>query len=424
MCIAPVCRIGRCFRLAMLSIFLLPMGLINPVYAGLSVSWSTKPEAQIILGDTTKGVVSTNYYPDFSYDQVEEYYTGNLSYYYLWTAVTDGTCSPSSGSSSTSTISFTSKGDKTVTVTVTVSGYYTITNRNTGSTRTVYINESKSLSASVRVMELTLEVRRTGTTSWGSSADIAAGGKASNIHKADVQIKLDPTPSISISVSISVNGTAADGGGSGTRNVKSSLSGLGLSDAISGVNQATASLSSYSTSGTFTSSNKLGEIKIKAKGKEVTIMQKWADNPDWDYESVFTPGEDNPVSLTDISLNGEALDEHVIWFYAMQVELDSLYFDFDEYEFYWDQRTVVRKEDEPLTRYTKFTPDASLKPNSGIGQATVSSISIGAGTKVTVQHFVEGVIWSTEDEWDEESLWASIVNSVTFKAADSDVWEK
>lgn len=307
-------------------------------------------------------------------------------------------------------------------------------------TRTANPQKEAEAQVTVTAFTLKLQVRRKGGGSFSDRAKIAAGGLGSDVHVAEIEATLDPAGEDGDRYSFGVKVTADDPAYKpGPRQPHASSWLTWDDDEGAFVGSITANHKGWvceHDGGTdennepitvkhyyeLVSSAQLGGATISGTGTGVSASAsasfEWAD-PEWDYDSTFTPDEYEPVSLTALDLDGEALEGHAIWVYAMQVELDSLFFDSEEWELFWDQETIDRREDDPLTRYTHFTGDPlAAAPGDGIGRAAVN----GDG-EITVHQWVESVAGSTDEEWEEYGLVGRVVNQVQFKAADVTVYE-
>ena len=158
---------------------------------------------------------------------------------------------------------------------------------------------------------------------WGSSVEIAAGAKNSNIHKAEVKIYFETEPYEPQEVEVSVSGSSADGADSHTIASVLVFSEGGTVTIISGVDSVILTVPPKGITGIFTSSNKTGSITVKAGTKNITIDQKWdyrtSAFADWNCASIFNYNVPEDVSLTIWLDENNPIDKHDLVFEVTRV---------------------------------------------------------------------------------------------------------
>ena len=144
---------------------------------------------------------------------------------------------------------------------------------------------------SVVVPTITLQIRRKGTTTYSSCASVAAGGKTTNEHEADVQV------------------TATDGANPVSVTVRAPVISNGDGVAVS----ASLSPSSATTDGsgvanfTFKSSDYAAPVTLAEDSTTVTAQQRWddmTDGSDWTYSPYFDYGVAESVTFLPAFLDG------------------------------------------------------------------------------------------------------------------------
>ena len=206
-----------------------------------------------------------------------------------------------------------------------------------------------------------IEVRRKSSNDeakWGNSADIAVGGKSSNVHKAEVKIYFDPEPDDSMDVTVSVSGTAANGDGSSPKKSILVFSDGKTVTTLTGIQSATVTVPPEGITGTFTSSNKREKITVKADNESVKINQKWDHEYNmggrWAYSPYFEYDKWEPVGFALQFEKGVALDNHTLKFYVISVS----YLEWDEDEYEWVDHPGVTTN---LDQYSKFAAQSDGK---------------------------------------------------------------
>ena len=178
-----------------------------------------------------------------------------------------------------------------------------------------------------------VKVRRTGSGfSFGNSAIIAAGGYATDVHKADVEIKINPVPSGSYSVSVPVSLSNAEG--YITDNVKAKLSIGGITIDGDGSASLTFSTSDGKLTGALTSSNRLQTCTITSNTASGAVAFKWdyAGAYDFSFPEYFLSGVPDQVhffpTLNAVCADGAIDGPHSIPFYTLSADLLCYSFDF------------------------------------------------------------------------------------------------
>ena len=209
----------------------------------------------------------------------------------------------------------------------------------------------------------TIEVRRKGSTAnWSGGTNVAAGGKGSDVHKADILVTADP-PVAGLEVTVSI----PDGYGAGSTRTAcpAALSASALTTGSDGL--ATA---------TFTSSNKVEDVPLKLKPVGVdhvfgtaTVHQRWdhQNGGEWEYEPYFIPNAYSDVSWTlEIDDGGQIVPiaGHTAKFYAQRV----IYYEWDD-----DQLDYVEHDEErgpdnnwDLSFYSEFDPPQKQDSPAGV----------------------------------------------------------
>ena len=215
-----------------------------------------------------------------------------------------------------------------------------------------------------------LEVRRKGSAGdWGSSTNVAAGGKESDVHKADIRVMANP-PVAGLQVEISI----PDGYGQGSTRTAcpATLSANTLTTGSDGIAAAA-----------FTSSNRTEDVPIKLKPVGVdhelgtaTVHQQWAwkSGDALEHEDYFTPGVADPVSLKLELADGPDLipiSGHTVKFYAWRVT----YYEWDDstQQFEPREETIGADNVWDLSYFCAFNPPSTQDSGStGVYRTTMT----------------------------------------------------
>ncbi len=203
-----------------------------------------------------------------------------------------------------------------------------------------------------------LQVRRKGTAdAFGNTATVAAGGKDSDVHKAEIQVTANP-PIAGIPVNVFIQEGTGQGkegtGGPATLEIGNTTDCNGK------------------ITGTLTSSNKTEEVHLQvhptdeAFNSEVRIYQEWdhQNGGEWQYEPYFIPNAPSDVSWTLEIADGVPITGHTAKFYAQRVvyyEWDDVLLDYVRYE---EERCPANNCD--LSFYSDFTPAQTQDSGDGV----------------------------------------------------------
>lgn len=207
---------------------------------------------------------------------------------------------------------------------------------------------------SIGVSELT--VRRKGSGEpFGTTATIAAGGKNTDVHKAEIRVQLSPVPAkrTAITLPASLTGAAAHQGTnvaavltSGDTSITGNASGSITLNEIDADGYATVELKSSNVTRTCT---------VTIGGKSVAVTMAWdiGGIRDFKYDRDYLPGVKSDVifypTLDEIALRDEdadgkagegAIDGHDIQFHVTKVTFDYWSFDYDKWK-YVDKGGIV-----------------------------------------------------------------------------------
>ncbi len=208
-----------------------------------------------------------------------------------------------------------------------------------------------------------ITARRKGTgDSFGSTATIAAGGKNTDVHKAEIKVQLSPSPlkQVAVTVPASLSGAAAHAG----TNVAAVLS-CGNSS-IAGNSSGTITLTDIDTTtgsatAILTSSNVTRTCTVNIGGQSLNVTMAWdiSGIHDFEFDDYFLPDMESDVifypTLDEIALLDEdedgtpgegAIGGHDIVFHVTKVTFDYWSFDYDAWE-YVDEGGVVELDVMP-----------------------------------------------------------------------------
>jgi len=238
--------------------------------------------------------------------------------------------------------------------------------------------------------EAVIEICRKSGGGYGYSTDVAAGAKNSNVHKADVMIYFNPEPVVAQYVTISVSGDVADGSVSSPKASKLEIG----SATITGQGSITIAVSPSGITGTFTSSNKLGNITISADDDTVSVDQKWdhrtANNAGLEFDPFFEYDTPHDISLTlELTESSNYIDSHELVFEVTKVVYEQL--DLTNWTF-----STAPTVTSDFDKYAKFNNQ---------GKATTGSDGKGK-TKLTISG-------SPDNDW------TIFVSEVSFKVRDT-----
>jgi hypothetical protein len=211
----------------------------------------------------------------------------------------------------------------------------------------------------VTVYQATLAVRRKGSAAaYSSSATVAAGKRASDVHKADVQASA--TPAVS-GIPLDVDKKQGEGQGQPGTAGQASL------DMDSSTTDANGKIT-----GTYTSSNKSETVTLELRchtcGKlldTATIHHNWDDDAGLEFNvpEYFIPGLADTCKFTCRLEEGVPIDGHTINWYTTEITLSWYWWNIDT----GDDDSGEQEYDHP------FTGDNSLPFAKAIGDFVVYS---------------------------------------------------
>jgi hypothetical protein len=179
-----------------------------------------------------------------------------------------------------------------------------------------------------------VKVRRMGSgNSLANSATIAAGGFSSNVHKADVEMKITPVPSGTYAVACPVSLANADG--YATDNVKAKLyMGGALAIEGSGSGSVTVSSADGKLAGYLVSSNWMKTCTISGGSASAAVDFAWdcAGAYDFTLPEYFIPDVPDEVwfypTLNEVMGDGAIDAYHSIPYYTLSADLYWYSYDF------------------------------------------------------------------------------------------------
>lgn len=181
-----------------------------------------------------------------------------------------------------------------------------------------------------------LTARRKGTTdAFGASATIAAGGKSSDVHKAEIKVQLNPVPlkQATLTFSASLSGAAAHQG-TDVAAVLSCGNSSVTGNSTGTLTLGTIDLTEGTASAELKSSNVTRTCTATIGGKAVTVGMDWdiAGSKDFDYPPYFTVEETDDITfyptLNTICDDG-AVTQHQMFFQTFQLEVVYWAYDYN-----------------------------------------------------------------------------------------------
>ena len=215
-----------------------------------------------------------------------------------------------------------------------------------------------------------LTARRKGSgTAFGASATIAAGGKSSDVHKAEIKIQLNPVPlkQAYLTFPASLTGAAAHQGTNvaamltcGNSTITGNATGtVTLGQVDLGTGTATATLKSSNVTRTCT-------VTIGGQSAGVGMVMAAVGNRKYDWPEYFIYGVSHDIDFfptlqeaADSDADGDgipgegAIDGHGIHFYVKSITVRYWQYDWENFEYidYGEDETGVSIGEDPLLRY-------------------------------------------------------------------------
>ena len=215
-----------------------------------------------------------------------------------------------------------------------------------------------------------LTARRKGSgDSFGASATIAAGGKASDVHKAEIRIQLSPIPlkQASLAFPASLSGAAAHQGTNVAAVLTCGASTL-TGDSSGTVNLSAIDISTGTASAELRSSNIARTCTVSIGGSSINVGMTMAalGNRKYDWPAYFIYGISHDIDFfptlqeaADDDADGDgtagegAISGHDIRFYIKSVTIRYWSFDWENFEYidYGEDDIDASIGEDPLLRY-------------------------------------------------------------------------
>lgn len=215
-----------------------------------------------------------------------------------------------------------------------------------------------------------LTARRKGTTdAFGASATIAAGGKSSDVHKAEIKVQLNPVPlkQATLTFSASLSGAAAHQG-TDVAAVLSCGNSSVTGNSTGTLTLGTIDLTEGTASAELKSSNVTRTCTATIGGKAVTVGMVMASlgNRKYDWPEYFIYGVDHEIDFfptlqeaADHDADGDgvtgegAIDGHGIHFYVKSITIRYWQYDWENYEYVdcGEEEIDISVGEDPLLRY-------------------------------------------------------------------------
>ena len=260
--------------------------------------------------------------------------------------------------------------DKTVRVRIHVTGeilYYGFDDEKGTDDDEIYpIDEwSDWVSGDLTVYEAELKVRRNGSgNEYGATAIVAAGGLATAVHKADVEVSTTPAVQgvcFYASIKEGEGQGQPDTGGAANLDIGSTTEGNGK------------------ITGTYTSSNRTENVTLELRNENevlldtATVNQQWDtdDSDNWTYDGYFSPDTWEDVSFTLKLTDGEdavPIPGHNMKFYAWAV----IYYEWNDETLEYDEKLEVISESNnyDLSFYSDFNPTTKQGTAGGVSDTS------------------------------------------------------